>query len=328
MMDRRAFITIVGGASLSAPLAGEAQQPTKVWRIGYLSPTVQDAIETTWLREFRKALTNLGYSEDATLVERHAENKIERLPILATELVSLRVDVIMTFATPASLAAKASTTTTPIVMVAVGDPVGVGLVKSLSRPGANITGLSLNNVESAEKRVELLKEAVPKLTRVAVLANKSNPVFNALQIARTRKVAERRGVAVEVFEVTQPAEFEDAFAAMAKDRMNGVVILPEAAWTAQRKRIGKLALQYRLASVLSDARTADAGFLLAYGPDVAEIYRKAANYVDRILKGVKPADLPVEEPTKFELMVNLKTAKALGLTIPQTVLLQANHVIE
>jgi putative ABC transport system substrate-binding protein len=233
----------------------------------------------------------------------------------------------MTFATPASLAAKA-TTTTPIVMIAVGDPVGVGLVKSLSRPGTNITGLSLNNVESAEKRVELLKEAVPKLTRVAVLANKRNPVFNALQIDRTRRVAERKGIAVVVFEVTQPAEFEDAFAAMAKHYVNGVVILPEATWAAQRKRIGKLALQYRLASVLSDARTADDGFLLAYGPDIAEIYRKAANYVDRILKGVEPADLPVEEPTKFELVINLKTAKALGLTIPQSILVRADEIIQ
>jgi putative ABC transport system substrate-binding protein len=326
-MNRRSFIGALASALLAAPLAAEGQQLTKDWRIGYLSPTVPDSIETTWLREFRKALTTLGYTEDATLVERHAENKLDRLPALAAELVSLRVDVIMTFATPASLAAKA-TTTIPIVMVAVGDPVGVGLVKSLSRPGANITGLSLNNVESAEKRVELLKEAVPKLTRVAVLANKGNPAFNALQLARTRKVAERRGIAVTVFEVTKPEDFEDAFAAMAKDRVNGVVILPDAAWTAQRKRIVQLALQYRLPSVISDSRTADADFLLAYGPDVAEIYRKAANYVDRILKGTKPADLPVEQPTKFELIINLKTAKALGLTIPQSLLLRADQVIE
>jgi putative ABC transport system substrate-binding protein len=326
-MNRRSFIGALASALLAAPLAAEGQQLTKDWRIGYLSPTVPDSIETTWLREFRKALTTLGYTEDATLVERHAENKLDRLPALAAELVSLRVDVIMTFATPASLAAKA-TTTIPIVMVAVGDPVGVGLVKSLSRPGANITGLSLNNVESAEKRVELLKEAVPKLTRVAVLANKGNPAFNALQLARTRKVAERRGIAVTVFEVTKPEDFEDAFAAMAKDRVNGVVILPDAAWTAQRKRIVQLALQYRLPSVISDSRTADADFLLAYGPDVAEIYRKAANYVDRILKGTKPADLPVEQPTKFELMINLKTAKALGLTIPPSLLQRADQVIE
>jgi putative ABC transport system substrate-binding protein len=327
-MERRTFFWTMAGGLLAAPLAARAQQLTKEWRIGYLSPTVPDSIETTWLREFRKALTTLGYTEDATLVERHAENKLDRLPALAAELVSLRVDVIMTFATPASLAAKATTTTIPIVMVAVGDPVGVGLVKSLSRPGANITGLSLNNVESAEKRVELLKEAVPKLTRVAVLANKGNPAFNALQLARTRKVAERRGIAVTVFEVTKPEDFEDAFAAMAKDRVNGVVILPDAAWTAQRKRIVQLALQYRLPSVISDSRTADADFLLAYGPDVAEIYRKAANYVDRILKGTKPADLPVEQPTKFELMINLKTAKALGLTIPPALLQRADQVIE
>ena len=327
-MDRRAFIALVGGSILVAPLVVEAQRPAKASRIGYLSPTVPDSLETTQLREFRRALTNFGYSEDTTLVERYAENQLERLPGLATELVSLRVDVIMTYATPASLAAKAATTTTPIVMVAVGDPVGVGLVNSLSRPGANITGLSLNNVESAEKRVELLKEAVPKLTRVAVLAHTANPVFNALQIAQTRKVAERKSIAVEVFEVTQPAQFEDAFTAMAKDRVNGVVILPEAAWTAQRERIARLALQHRLASVVSNARTADAGYLLAYGPDEAELYRKAANYVDRILKGAKPADLPVEEPTKFELTVNLKTARALGLTIPQSVLLRADRGIE
>jgi putative ABC transport system substrate-binding protein len=234
----------------------------------------------------------------------------------------------LTFATPASRAAKAATTAIPIVLVAVGDPLGVGLVKSLNRPGENVTGLALNNVETAEKRLQLLKEAVPKLSRVALLANQKNPLFNALHITQTRKVAERLDIAIEVVEVADPERLQDAFSAMVTRHADGIIILPDPGFIAHRDRIARLALQHRLPSAAQDRPIAVAGCLLTFGPDLNALYRQAARFVDKILRGAKPSDIPVEQPTKFEFVINLKTAKALGLEMPLRFQQLADEVIE
>jgi putative ABC transport system substrate-binding protein len=326
-VNRRRFLQTVSASLLTAPLAAEAQPAKR--RIAYLSPTVSSVAETTWLRAFSAELSRLGYSDDRVILEqRYADDDLSRLPALANDLISRHFDVIMTFASPASLAAKAATSTIPIVLVAVGDPVGVGLVQSLSRPGGNITGLALNNVESAEKRVELLKEAAPKISRLAVVANKRNPAFNALQIAATRRVAEARGMTIRVFEVMTSEQLPEIFVAMGKDHVNGVVFLPDPAWLAHRERVAQLVLQHQLPSAGHGAEFAVAGTLLSFGADVTDIYRRAARFVDRILKGTSPGDIPVEQPTKYELIINLKTAKALGITIPPSVLLRADRVID
>jgi putative ABC transport system substrate-binding protein len=249
-------LAVVLALSLAlAPLAVEGQPAGKVYRIGYLTPNVPNPVESTWLRGFVEAARTLGYSEGANFIfeQRYAGDRLDRLPALARELVSLRLDVIMTFATPASLAAKAATGTIPIVMVAVGDPLGVGLVRSLNRPEGNITGLALNNVESAEKRLQFLTEAVPKLSRVAMLANQRNPAFTALHLAQTRKVAERMNIAVELVELTDPDRLADAFTVMMKQQAGGVIVLPDPAFIVHRERIAQLALQYRLPSVAQDS---------------------------------------------------------------------------
>ena len=329
-MGRRAFLGGLAGTLLARPLAAEPHNPRKRIRIGYLSPSALNALESVWLLEFQKALSTRGYPMDAevALVPRYAGDRHERLPALAAELVDLDVDVILTFATPASLAAKAATSTIPIVMVAVGDPIGVGLVSRLNRPDANLTGLALNNVESAGKRVELLKQAVPLLSQAAVLANPHNASFTAIQVARTRAVADRMGVALIVVTVTSPERLADTFAVIGRRGVHGVIVLPDATFITHRERIAHLALQHRLPSVAPATQFVGAGCLLAYGPDVGEVYRQAARFVERILRGARPSDLPVEQPTKYELGINLKTAKALGLTITRSLLLRADHVIE
>jgi ABC-type uncharacterized transport system substrate-binding protein len=324
-MNRRTFLSGLTLGTLAAPLVAGAQQAGKAWRIGFLS-TSQSAV---FLPVFRQALGELGYAEGKNLIleQRYAEDQPERLPALAAELVNLRVAVLVTFATGATLAAKAATTTTPIVMV-VGDPVVAGIVPSLGRPGGNITGLALDNVDLAEKRLQLLKEAVPRLARVAVLANQANPSFTALQLAPTRSAAERLGVAVQPVEVRGPSDLARAFTAMTRGHAGAVIILPDPMFGFHGKRIAELAVQHRLPSSYDAKVFAEDGGLLAYGPRLDDFYRRAAVYVDKILKGAKPGDLPVEQPTKFELVINLKTAKALDLTIPQTLLLQADQVIE
>ena len=324
-MIRRAFLAGAGAVLLAAPLAAQAQQASKVVRIGFLSAS-QSAV---FLPVFRQALGELGYVEGKNFVleQRYAEDRPERLSTLATELVNLPVAVLVSFATPATLAAKAATTTIPIVMV-VGDPVVAGIVPSLSRPGGNITGLALDNVELAQKRLQLLKEAVPTLARVAVLANQANPSFTAVQVARARSAAKRLGVAVQPVEVRGPSELARAFTAMTRGHAAAVIILPDPMFGFHGKRIAELAVQHRLPST-SDAKVfAEDGGLLAYGPRLDDFYQRAAVYVDKILKGTKPTDLPVEQPTKFELVINLKTAKALGLAIPPSLLQRADEVIQ
>jgi len=329
-MERRSFLRTLVGAAFTAPVAVSAQPTGKVWRIAYLSPTVRNTEESATIRAFMEAMSNLGYIENRnwTFEQRYADDHLDRLPTLAGELVNAHTDILLTFATPASRAAKAATSTIPIVLVAVGDPLGVGLVKSLNRPGENVTGLALNNVETAEKRLQLLKEAVPKLSRVALLANQKNPLFNALHITQTKKVAERFDVAVEVVEVADPERLADAFSAMVARHAGGVIVLPDPGFIAHRDRIAQLALQNRLPSAAQDKPIAVAGCLLTFGPDLNELYRQAARFVDKIIRGVKAGDIPVEQPSKFEFVINLKTAKALGITIPQSVLIRADQVIE
>jgi putative ABC transport system substrate-binding protein len=328
-VNRRAFLGSVAGLVLAPRLTADPRKTEKVSRIGYLSPAVPTALEASWLLEFRAALNARGHSPEARFVleERYASDRTGRLPALARELLDTGVDVILAFATPASLAAKAASRTIPVVMVAVGDPIGVGLVSSLNRPEANVTGLTLNNVDSAGKRLELLKEAAPRLLRVAVLANPSNASFAALQLAQIRPVADRLGVTLVPADVAGPDRLAATFAAVVREGANGVVVLPDATFIAHRERIASLALQHRLPSVAPENPFVGAGCLLAYGPDVAEIYRQAARFVDRILKGAKPTDLPVEQPATYELALNRRTAKALGLTVPASLLLRANEVI-
>jgi putative ABC transport system substrate-binding protein len=323
---RIATLLVIGVVSvLNAPPAPTAQQAGKVLRIGLLSTSQS----TVFLSVFRQALGELGYVEGKNLVleQRYAEDRPERLSALAAELVDQRVAILVTIATPATLAAKAATTTIPIVMV-VGEPVAAGIVPSLSRPGTNITGLALDNVDVAEKRLQLLKEAVPRLARVAVLANRENLSFTALQLAQTRSAGERLRVAVQLVEVRGPSDLAGAFTAMTRGHAGAVIILPDPMFGFHRKRIAELAVQHRLPSTYDAKVFAEDGGLLAYGPLLNDFYRRAAVYVDKILKGAKPADLPVEQPTKFELVINLKTAKAIGVTIPLSLRQRADQVIE
>jgi putative ABC transport system substrate-binding protein len=245
-------------------------------------------------------------------------------PRLAAELVRLKVDVIVT---GGEAGIRAATSTIPIVMALSGDPVGTGLVASLARPGGNLTGLSLLNLELGGKRVALLKEAVPKVSRGAVLWNANNPV-KALELQSTQDAAEALGVRVTSVEVREPTDFASAFAAIARARPNGLIPLVEAITLAHRREIGEFALKNRLPMIAELQEFAEAGGLMTYGPSQLDSYRRAATYVDKILKGAKPAGLPVEQATRFELLINLKTVKALGLTIPQSVLLQADEVIQ
>jgi putative tryptophan/tyrosine transport system substrate-binding protein len=312
---------------LLSPVAAEAQQAAKVARIGYL---VTNLVVNPHLHEaFRQGLRDLGYVEGRNLVieYRDAEGKPERLPALAAELVALKVDVIVTGGgTPPALAAKQATTTIPIVMAGVGDAVATGLVSSLARPGGNITGLTDFVPELTAKRLELLKQAVPRTRRVGILVNLDNPshvaVFKALE-----STAKSLNVELQTFEARGPNDFERAFSRMAKSRVDAIVVTQDSLFNANVRAIAALAAQRRLAS--SGTRAfAEAGGAIGYGMNFPANLHRAAYFVDKILKGAKPSDLPVEQPTKFELVVNLKTAKTLGLTIPQSLLLRADQVIE
>src|SRR5262245_26397711 len=329
-MDRRAFITMVGGSILAGPFAGEAQQAGNVALIGYLAgnltaiPRLHEA--------FRQGLRDLGYVEGRTIVieNRDAAGNLERLPALAAELVALKVDVIVAADTPATRAAKTATKTVPVVFTAAGDPVGSGLVTSLSRPGGNVTGVTNQSLDLLGKRLELLTQAVPKVSLVAVLLH---PEGLGGQTARDmRKEVDAAGRALnarlQVVEARGPDDFDRAFSKMTSPRASALVVLPATVFIFERRRLVDLAAKHRIPAVYSFRDFVEVGGLMSYGPDGADLFRRAAAHVDKILKGAKPADLPVEQPTKFELVINLKTAKALGLTIPQSVLLRADQVIE
>jgi putative ABC transport system substrate-binding protein len=309
--------------------AVHAQQPKKVPRIGYL--TVASRTGSAHLTQaLLQGLHELGYVEGQNIVieYRWADGNFERLPELAADLVRLKVDVIVTAVTQASLAAKNATGTIPIVMVAVANPVDSGLIASLARPGANISGTSVMNDEVVGKQLELLKEILPKISRVAAMWNPANPVFQKLQLRAVEATARTLNVSLQKVEARDEDEIERAFKAVAKERTRALHVLPDPVFTTHRGRIADLAIKYRLPTVSGTIESAAAGMLMSYGPNFPESYRRAATYVDKILKGAKPADMPVERSTKFELVINLKTAKQIGLTIPPSVLARADRVIK
>jgi putative ABC transport system substrate-binding protein len=324
---RRQFL-IVAGALLAAPLAAEAQRAAKVPRIGFLGNSTA-ALEANLVGPFREGLRDLGYVEGQNvLIEyRWAEGKYERFPTLIGELSALKVDVIVTAGTPASLAVKKTTTSIPLVMVAVGDPVASGLVASLARPGGNFTGLVSIAPDLEGKRLELLKKVVPKLSNVAFLLNPAN-AFHVTSEKQARAAANVLRLNVEFVPVRAESEFDSAFQTITSQRAGALVVLADRLFLHHRARIVDFAKRNRLPTVYAYSELVEAGGLMSFGPSYPGMHRRAAYFVDRILKGVKPADLPMEQPMKFELIVNLNAAKALGLTIPQSILVHADRVIE
>jgi putative ABC transport system substrate-binding protein len=329
-MKRREFITALGGAA-AWPLAARAQQPAStVRRIGFLllgvarTTAVRGALEA-----FRQGLKEYGWVEGQNIsVEyRFAEGKADVLPEIAAELVRLRLDVIVVEGTAAIQAAKNATQTVPIVMATSNDPIGTGLIASLNRPGGNITGLSLQTQDLGGKRLQLLTEIVPGLARVAVLSNPANP-GSAPNLQQTQAAAQSLGIELHVVEVRAPDRFESAFAAVTAARAGALIVLPDGMFYNQHPRIVAFAAASRLPALFPEKEVVQAGGLIAYGPSIPASFRRAATFVDKILRGAKPADLPVEQPTKFELVVNLKTAKSMGLTISEPFLLLADEVIE
>ena len=313
-------------ALLAAPLAAEAQPAAKVYRIGYVRAETPPAVD---IEAFRQGLREHGYVEGTNVVieYRWADGNEQRLRSLVAELLRLKVDLIVTSAPAATRAAKEATTTIPIVMVLVADPVAFGFVASLSRPGGNVTGFAFLLPELSGKRLDLLKEAIPELSRVAVLWNAANP-YKPFDLKEVQAVADALRVAIHTLPVREPKDFDDAFKAAVKSRVGGLITLEDPFTIAHRTRIVGLALRHRLPAVYAVRPFVDAGGLMSYGPDRADQNRRVARFVDKILKGARPADLPVEQPTRFELVINMKTAKALGITIPPSLLLRADQVLE
>jgi putative tryptophan/tyrosine transport system substrate-binding protein len=327
---RLAFSITLFVGGLRNPVVTEAQQVAKVPRIGYLG--LNRAASPHLGEAFLQGLRDLGYVEGRNLVieYRDAEGRFERLPALAAELVALKVDVIFAGGTPQALAVKQATKTIPIVFASLSDPVSTGLVASLARPGGNVTGLSDLTPELVGKCLEQLKQAVPGVSRAAVLWQPG--AFGERTEKDMRKAAEvaarALGVRLQFVEARGPDDFDRAFSEMTRARAGALTVLPTAMFHSERRRLLDLAAKNRLPTVFPYRESVDAGGLMAYGPNVSDLFRRAATYVDKILKGAKPADLPVEQPTKFELVINLKAAKALGLTIPASVLVRADKVIE
>jgi putative tryptophan/tyrosine transport system substrate-binding protein len=306
----------------------EAQRPKKVPRIGFLFGSSLSA-NSARHEAFRQGLRELGYVEGKNIVIdwRSAEEKLDRLPGLAAELVRLKVDIIVTGGSSPTRAAKEATTTIPIVMAQDADPVGSGFVASLARPGGNITGLSTLAPELSGKRLEILKEVVPKLSRVAVLGNSTEP-GNAQMLGETERAAVVFGVKLQYVDVLSPKDIETAFRTASKARADAVLELPSFVFNSHRTEIAKLAVKSQLPAVYPQREFAEDGGLMSYGVSYTDLFRRAATYVDKILKGAKPADLPVEQPTKFEFIINLKAAKQIGLTVPPNVLTRADEVIK
>jgi putative ABC transport system substrate-binding protein len=330
VIDRRTFLAGTGAVLLAAPLAAEAQPAGKVYRIGHLQIEVRQRVAYL-VKAFEEGLRELGYVEGRNVVSeyRFADRQRERLSDLAAELVRLKVDVIVTGSNPGTMAAKQATTTIPIVMVVGQDPVGAGLIASVRRPGGNVTGLSSSvGPEINGKRVELLKEVVPRMSRVAGLWNPDLP-GNVAPWEAAEEAARRLGVTLLSVEVRGLREIERAFARIKRERAQALFVIGDAlALSPVRGEIPALAAKNRLPAIYGVREPVEAGGLMSYGVSLRDQYRRAAAYVDKILKGAKPADLPVEQPTKFELVINLKTAKALGLTIPQSLLIRAAELIQ
>ena len=327
-MDRRAFLGTLAGGLLAAPLAAEAQLAGKVYRIGFLGNSTA-ALEANLVGPFREGLRDLGYVEGRNvLIEyRWAEGKYDRFPALIGELLALKVAVIVTAGTPATLAVKKATTSVPLVMLAVGDPVGTGIVPSLSHPGGHITGLTAISTEMDAKRLELLREVVPSVSYIALLWNASSPlqVLAEKQVQAAAQVLRMRVLSLGV---KTEEEVKSALAVMARERPDALLVLADRLLLHHRALIMDFATRHRLPGVHAYRELVEAGGLMSFGPSYADMHKRAAYFVNRILKGAKPGDLPVERPLTFELVINLKTAKALGLTIPQSLLQRADQVIE
>ena len=322
------LVALLAVLLLAGPLAAEAQAPAKIPRIGFLSASLSSDPGGR-IEAFRQGLRELGYVEGQNIAieYRFAEGRSERLPALAAELVRLKVDVIVTGSPPAPEAAKQATSTIPIVFAVTGEPVAVGLVASLARPGGNITGLASIGGEVVGKQLEMLKEVTPKVSRVAVLQNPSNQ-SHPFVLRQAEGAARTLGLQLHFVQAGNAPEIDAAFAKMRSQRAGGVLVLRDSFFLAQRAQIAAHTAKNRLPSVDGLRGQAEAGGLMAYGASTPHMYRRAATYVDKILKGAKPGDLPVEQPTKFELVINLKTAKALGLTIPPSLLQRADEVIQ
>jgi ABC-type uncharacterized transport system substrate-binding protein len=327
-MNRREFITLLGGAAVAWPLVARAQQAGKVWRIGILD-TTSVALNAANFDALRQGLRQHGYIEGQNLVidYRSADGRVERFPDLAAELVHLKVDLIVTRGTPAVVAVKNATKTIPVVMAASGDPIGAGVVAGLARPGANVTGLSAFVTELQAKRLELLKELVPGINRIAALLNMSSPATPP-QWEQTKAAARTLAIEPQLLDVRKPEDLNRAFETAIRQRAEALVVGINALTQANRRPIADLATKHRLPAIYASREFVDAGGLVAFGVNYPDLYRRAATYVDKILKGAKPADLPIEQPTKFEMVINLKTAKALGLDVPPTLLARADKVIE
>jgi putative ABC transport system substrate-binding protein len=326
MIERRTFIGVLAGGLVALPLLVRAQQATKTHHIGFLRI---DRPPQAYIDAFEQGLRDRGYTpgKNILLEFRFADGKSTELPRLADELVSLKVDVIVAGGGQATQAAKNATNTIPIVMIAAGDPVGTGFVATLAHPGGNVTGTSVISWDLIGKRIELLRLVLTKVSQIAVLSNSGNPGppsawKEALAAAATL------GVSLQHIEVRSARDFDEAFAAMIRGRAEALIVVQDAMFDSAPYRIVQLAASNRLPAVYGPRITVDAGGLMSYGPSVRDLYGHAAVFVDKILKGAKPGDLPVEQPTKIELVINLKTAKALGLTIPQSLLLRADEVLQ
>ena len=322
---RRDFMALVGGAAVAWPLLAGAQQAGSRHTVGILSASGESALNTV----FVATLSELGWVEGKNVVfeHRYAEDRIERLPGLAADLVHLKVDVIAAAGTLAPLAAKQASSTIPIVMTAAGDPLGSGLVASLARPGGNVTGMSLMAPDLGGKRLELLKEVLPRLARVAVLWNAANP-YSALVFKETQAAGQTLGIEVQSLEVRAPDDFDGAFEAARRQRPDALITVEDPLTTSHRQRVADFTAEQQLPSLHGVREFAAAGGLMSYGASLADLFQRAAGYVDKILRGAKPADLPVQQPSKFELVINLKTAKSLGIVFPPGLLAIADEVIE
>jgi putative ABC transport system substrate-binding protein len=326
-IKRREFITLLGGAT-AWPLAARAQQPAKLPTIGFLGTTTASA-QVQRSTAFVQRLRQLGWIEGRTVAieYRWAEGRYERFAQIAAEFVQLKVDVIVTTATAPVLAAKQATSVIPIVFAVAGDPVGSGLVASLARPGGNVTGLSLQQTDLAAKRLELLREVVPGLRQLAIMGNVGSPMI-VLELREVHSTARSLGLEVATLEIGRPDDIPLAFEAALNVAADALYVCADPLVGTNRLRIVTLAHDARLPTMFGEREHVDAGGLMSYGPNLPDLFRRAGEYVDKILRGAKPADLPVEQPTKFDLVINLTTAKALGLTIPEAFLLRADEVIE
>ena len=326
-MKRRDFITLLGGVAAAWPLAARAQQPAKLPTIGFLGAATA-SVAGQWFAAFVQRLHELGWMEGRNIAieVRWAEGRSERYAEIATEFVRLNVDVIVTIGTPASLAAKQATSVVPIVFVAASDPVGTGLVASLARPGGNVTGLSNQQADLAGKRVELLREVVPGLRQLAIMANVDNSA-SVLEMREVQTAARTIGLEVAILEVRQAEDIANGFELL-KSRADALYVVSDPLLGSNRVRINTLALGMRLPTLHAFRDHVEAGGLMSYAANFPDLYRRSADLVDKILRGTKPGDIPVEQPTKFELVINLTTAKALGITVPSNVLALADEVIE